>query len=542
MNLKCKLPNFFDGQRIRQKGFRALAIFTAFSLLTVGVVFLQTPVQAQEELKVFPITDGGSYNLDTLLKNAVDGGYNAISLQSNCRSLGANAKIGKEIKELTAEKSQTTNSYYYMGGSANEKLIISTGANLTVKNVTFKKKNNLDNNGCTVEIEKGAQVTFEDCKFELPPVNRGQITFKGCDFPKGIRDYASDTTKYLSSDDQPVPGPTNLVPTLTLNKPLDADKIIADTVAGQFGKNNPKRILSLTVPYKLGGTATNAQITATVGKKGSTLTPVEGLTAKVVNGNPTVQISNIKYPASGSGEPTVTEIPAGVYTIRITATAAGASPETATIEYEFTIPPKDGSQPQPPVPGPNPDPHQPQPQPQENNLEFKPDHKDFENTIGVTKNFEVKLAWEDKTTLQPKIPKDVAVKVVYNHEIISQNRDVTYVTAKYEANKHVLKIHQDAQAPAGTYLIQLTATFDDNKTATNEIKLTVKNKPSGGNDNNNPGSSSPGSSSTSSKSSSYFDLRAIPFACETCPKAKTSAKKDDVPDTAAAARLFCSLN
>lgn len=541
MNLKCKLPNFFDGQRIRQKGFRALAIFTAFSLLTVGVVFLQTPVQAQEELKVFSITDGGSYNLDTLLKNAVDGGFNAISLQSNCRSLGPNAKIGKEIKELSAEES-LIGGYYSIGGSGDEKLIISTGANLTVKNVTFKKKDNSDNVGCTVEIEKGAQVTFEDCKFELPPVNRGQITFKGCDFPKGIRDYASDTTKYLSSDDQPVPGPTNLVPTLTLNKPLDADKIIADTVAGQFGKNNPKRILSLTVPYKLGGTATNAQITATVGKKGSTLTPVEGLTAKVVNGNPTVQISNIKYPASGSGEPTVTEIPAGVYTIRITATAAGASPETATIEYEFTIPPKDGSQPQPPVPGPNPDPHQPQPQPQENNLEFKLDHKDFENTIGVTKNFEVKLAWEDKTTLQPKIPKDVAVKVVYNHEIISQNRDVTYVTAKYEANKHVLKIHQDAQAPAGTYLIQLTATFDDNKTATNEIKLTVKNKPSGGNDNNNPGSSSPGSSSTSSKSSSYFDLRAIPFACETCPKAKTSAKKDDVPDTAAAARLFCSLN
>lgn len=541
MNLKCKLPNFFDGQRTRQKGFRALAILTAFSFLTAGVIFLQTPVQAQEELKVFSITDGGSYNLDTLLKNAVDGGFNAISLQSNCRSLGPNAKIGKEIKELSAEES-LIGGYYSIGGSGDEKLIISTGANLTVKNVTFKKKDNSDNVGCTVEIEKGAQVTFEDCKFELPPVNRGQITFKGCDFPKGIRDYASDTTKYLSSDDQPVPGPTNLVPTLTLNKPLDADKIIADTVAGQFGKNNPKRILSLTVPYKLGGTATNAQITATVGKKGSTLTPVEGLTAKVVNGNPTVQISNIKYPASGSGEPTVTEIPAGVYTIRITATAAGASPETATIEYEFTIPPKDGSQPQPPVPGPNPDPHQPQPQPQENNLEFKPDHKDFENTIGVTKNFEVKLAWEDKTTLQPKIPKDVAVKVVYNHEIISQNRDVTYVTAKYEANKHVLKIHQDAQAPAGTYLIQLTATFDDNKTATNEIKLTVKNKPSGGNDNNNPGSSSPGSSSTSSKSSSYFDLRAIPFACETCPKAKTSAKKDDVPDTAAAARLFCSLN
>lgn len=542
MNLKCKLPNFFDGQRARQKGFRALAILTAFSLLTVGVVFLQTPVQAQEELKVFSITDGGSYNLDTLLKNAVDGGFNAISLKSNCRSLGPNAKIGKEIKELSSKES-SIGGYYSIGGSANEKLIISGDANLTIKNVTFKKKNTSDNVGCTVEIEKGAQVTFEDCKFELPPVNRGRITFKGCEFgEKGIMDYASDTTKYLSSDGQTVQGPTNGVPTLTLTKPADADKIIADTVAGQFGKNNPKRIFSLTVPYTLGGTAKNAQVTATVGKKESPSTPVAGLTVKVIAENKTVQISNIKYPASGSGEPTVTEIPAGVYTIRITATAAGASPETATIEYEFTIPPKDGSQPQPPVPGPNPDPHQPQPQPQENNLEFKPDHKDFENTIGVTKNFEVKLAWEDKTTLQPKIPKDVAVKVVYNHEIISQNRDVTYVTAKYEANKHVLKIHQDAQAPAGTYLIQLTATFDDNKTATNEIKLTVKNKPSGGNDNNNPGSSSPGSSSTSSKSSSYFDLRAIPFAYETCPKAKTSAKKDDVPDTAATARLFCSLN
>lgn len=536
MNLKCKLPNFFDGQRTRQKGFRALAILTAFSFLTAGVIFLQTPVQAQEELKVFSITDGGSYNLDTLLKNAVDGGFNAISLQSNCRSLGPNAKIGKEIKELSAEKSQISNSYYYMGGSGDEKLIISTGANLTVKNVTFKKKDNSDNVGCTVEIEKGAQVTFEDCKFELPPVNRGQITFKGCDFPKGIRDYASDTTKYLSSDDQPVPGPTNLVPTLTLNKPLDADKIIADTVAGQFGKNNPKRILSLTVPYKLGGTAAaNAQVTATVGKKGSTLTPVEGLTAKVTKGNPTVEINNIKDPASGSGEPTVTEIPAGEYTIRITATAAGASPESVTIEYNFTIPTKDGAQPQPPVPGPNPD--QPQPQPQENNLEFKPDHKDFENTIGVTKDFEVKLAWEDKTTHQPKIPKDVAVKVLYNNEIISQNRDVAYVTAKYDATAKVLKIHQDAQAPAGTYLIQLTATFNNNQTSKNTIQLIVKNKPSGGTDNNNPGSSSP-----SSKGSSYFDLRAIPFACETCPKAKTSAKKDDVPDTAAATRLFCSLN
>ncbi len=535
MNLKCKLPNFFDGQRARQKGFRALAILTAFSLLTVGVVFLQTPVQAQEELKVFPITDGGSFNFDTLLQNAVDGGYNAISLKSNCRSLGPNAKIGKEIKELTAEKSQTTNSYYYMGGSANEKLIISTGANLTVKNVTFKKKNNLDNNGCTVEIEKGAQVTFENCTFELPPVNHGQVIFKGCDFPKGIKDYASDTTKYLSSDGQPVQGPTNLVPTLTLTKPEDADENIAAAIAGQFGKSNSNRGLALTVPYQLGGTATNAQITATVGKKESPSTPVKGLTARVIKGNPTVEISNIKYPASGSGEPTVTEIPAGVYTIRITATAAGASPETATIEYEFTIPPKDGSQPQPPVPGPNPDPHQPQPP--ENNLEFKPDHKDFENTIGVTKDFEVKLAWEDKTTHQPKIPTKVAVKVSHNNEIISQNRDVTYVTAKYDATAKVLKIHQDAQAPAGTYLIQLTATFDNNQTSKNTIQLIVKNKPSGGNDNNNPGSSSPGS-----KGSSYFDLRAIPFACETCPKAKTSAKKDDVPDTAAAARLFCSLN
>lgn len=521
MNLKCKLPNFFDGQRIRQKGFRALAIFTAFSLLTVGVVFLQTPVQAQEELKVFPITDGGSYNLDTLLKNAVDGGYNAISLQSNCRSLGANAKIGKEIKELTAEKSQTTNSYYYMGGSANEKLIISTGANLTVKNVTFKKKNNLDNNGCTVEIEKGAKVNFENCTFNLPPVNHGQVTFKGCNFPQGIMDYASDLTKYISATGSEQQPPTNLVPTLTLTKPAEADGIIAATIDEHFGKSNSDRVLDLTVPYKLGGTATNAQITATVGKKGSTLTPVEGLTAKVVNGNPTVQISNIKYPASGSGEPTVTEIPAGVYTIRITATAVGASPETATIEYEFTIPPKDGSQPQPP----------------ENNLEFKPDHKDFENTIGETKDFEVKLAWEDKTTHQPKIPKDVAVKVLYNNEIISQNRDVTYVTAKYDTATQILKIRQDAQAPAGIYLIQLTATFDNNQTSKNTIQLIVKNKPSGGTDNNNPGSSSP-----SSKGSSYFDLRAIPFACETCPKAKTSAKKDDVPDTAAAARLFCSLN
>lgn len=147
MNLKCKLPKFFDGQRTRQKGFRALAILTAFSFLTAGVIFLQTPVQAQEELKVFSITDGGSYNLDTLLKNAVDGGFNAISLQSNCRSLGPNAKIGKEIKELSAEKSQISNSYYYMGGSANEKLIISTGANLKVKNVTFKKKGSVTTNG-----------------------------------------------------------------------------------------------------------------------------------------------------------------------------------------------------------------------------------------------------------------------------------------------------------------------------------------------------------------------------------------------------------
>lgn len=538
MNLKCKLPNFFDGQRIRQKGFRALAILTAFSLLTVGVVFLQTPVQAQEELKVFPITDGGSYNLDTLLKNAVDGGFNAISLQSNCRSLGANAKIGKEIKELTAEKSQTTNSYYYMGGSANEKLIISTGANLTVKNVTFKKKNNLDNNGCTVEIEKGAQVTFENCTFELPPVNHGQVIFKGCDFPKGIMNYASDTTKYLSSDGQTVQGPTNGVPTLTLTKPADADKIIADTVAGQFGKNNPKRILSLAVPYTLGGTAAaNAQVTATVGKKGSTLTPVEGLTAKVIAKNSNVKISNTTDPASGSGEPTVTEIPAGEYTIRITATAAGASPESVTIEYNFTIPPKDDSQPQPPMPNPNPDQHQPQPQPQGNSIEFVPEQEKLEIPIGETKDFTVKLSWKDKTTGQESKPKDVRVDVSYNHEIISQNRDASYMNAKYDKVNNVLKIHQDAQAPAGTYLIQLTATFDNNQTSKNTIQLIVKNKPSGGNDNNNPGSSS-----TSSKSSSYFDLRAIPFACETCPKAKTSAKKDDVPDTAAAARLFCSLN
>lgn len=522
MNLKCKLPNFFDGQRTRQKGFRALAILTAFSFLTAGVIFLQTPVQAQEELKVFSITDGGSYNLDTLLKNAVDGGFNAISLQSNCRSLGPNAKIGKEIKELSAEES-LIGGYYSIGGSGDEKLIISTGANLTVKNVTFKKKNNSDNVGCTVEIEKGAQVTFEDCKFELPPVNRGQITFKGCQFgEKGIMDYASDTTKYLSSDGQTVQGPTNGVPTLTLTKPADADKIIADTIAGQFGKNNPKRILSLAVPYTLGGTAAaNAQVTATVGKKGSTLTPVEGLTAKVIAKNSNVKISNTTDPASGSGEPTVTEIPAGVYTIRITATAAGASPESVTIEYNFTIPPKDGAQ----------------QQPSENNIEFVPEQKKLEIPIGETKDFTVKLSWKDKTTGQESKPKDVRVDVSYKHEIISQNRDASYMTAKYDKVNNVLKIHQDAQAPAGTYLIQLTATFNNNQTSKNTIQLIVKNKPSGGTDNNNPGSSSP-----SSKSSSYFDLRAIPFTCDTCPQAKASAKKDDVPDTAAAARLFCSLN
>lgn len=542
MNLKCKLPNFFKTPNIHSRAGKSLALILALGLVLSGAAMPTGKVNGEEVLKHYDY-DNGSMDLADVIEETIKQGCNALKISGSCSSVGPKVTIGKELKEILGQASFGKR---LVGNNlSNSKIVFTSEANITVKNIEFVKARS-GSNGCTVEIEKGAQVTFEDCKFELPPVNRGQITFKGCDFPKGIRDYASDTTKYLSSDDQPVPGPTNLVPTLTLNKPLDADKIIADTVAGQFGKNNPKRILSLTVPYKLGGTAAaNAQVTATVGKKGSTLTPVEGLTAKVTKGNPTVEINNIKDPASGSGEPTVTEIPAGEYTIRITATAAGASPESVTIEYNFTIPTKDGAQPQPPVPGPNPD--QPQPQPQENNLEFKPDHKDFENTIGVTKDFEVKLAWEDKTTHQPKIPKDVAVKVLYNNEIISQNRDVAYVTAKYDATAKVLKIHQDAQAPAGTYLIQLTATFNNNQTSKNTIQLIVKNKPSGGTDNNNPGSSSPsssspGSSSPSSKGSSYFDLRAIPFACETCPKAKTSAKKDDVPDTAAATRLFCSLN
>lgn len=539
MNLKCKLPNFLKMPNIHSRVGKALAFVLVLGLILSGAATPAEKVSGEEALNYYDYNDGNS-DLSDVVREAIKQNYNALKISGTCNSVGQGVTIGKELKEILGQASFGKR---FVGDNlSNSRIVFKSEANITVRNIEFVKARS-GSNGCTVEIEKGAKVNFENCTFNLPPVNHGQVTFKGCKFgEKGIMDYASDTTKYLSSDGQTVQGPTNLVPTLTLTKPEDADENIAAAIAGQFGKSNSNRGLALTVPYQLGGTATNAQITATVGKKESPSTPVKGLTARVIKGNPTVEISNIKYPASGSGEPTVTEIPAGVYTIRITATAAGASPETATIEYEFTIPPKDGSQPQPPVPGPNPDPHQPQPQPQENNLEFKPDHKDFENTIGVTKNFEVKLAWEDKTTLQPKIPKDVAVKVVYNHEIISQNRDVTYVTAKYEANKHVLKIHQDAQAPAGTYLIQLTATFDDNKTATNEIKLTVKNKPSGGNDNNNPGSSSPGSSSTSSKSSSYFDLRAIPFAYETCPKAKTSAKKDDVPDTAAAARLFCSLN
>lgn len=524
MNLKCKFPNFFKTPNIHSRAGKSLALILALGLVLSGAAMPTGKVNGEEVLKHYDY-DNGSMDLADVIEETIKQGCNALKISGSCSSVGPKVTIGKELKEILGQASFGKR---LVGNNlSNSKIIFTSEANITVKNIEFVKARS-DNNGCTVEIEKGAQVRFENCTFNLPPVNRGQITFKGCDFPKGIMDYASDTTKYLSSDGQPVPGPTNLVPTLTLTKPEEADGIIAATIDEHFGKSNSDRVLDLTVPYKLGGTATNAQITATVGKKGSTLTPVEGLTAKVVNGNPQVRITN----AQGT---TVTEIPAGVYTIRITATAAGASPETATIEYEFTIPPKDDSQPQPPVPGPNPDPHQPQPP--ENNLEFKPDHKDFENTIGVTKDFEVKLAWEDKTTLQPKIPKDVAVKVVYNHEIISQNRDVTYVTAKYEANKHVLKIHQDAQAPAGTYLIQLTATFDNNQTSKNTIQLIVKNKPSGGTDNNNPGSSSP-----SSKGSSYFDLRAIPFACETCPKAKTSAKKDDVPDTAAAARLFCSLN
>ena len=534
MNLKCKLPNFLKMPNIHSRVGKSLAFVLVLGLILSGAATPAEKVSGEEILKYYDY-DNGSMDFADVIAETIKQNCNALKIKGNCSSVGPKVTIGKELKEILGQASFGKR---FVGNHlSNSKIVFTSEANITVKNIEFVKARS-DNNGCTVEIEKGAQVTFENCTFELPPVNHGQVIFKGCDFPKGIMDYASDTTKYLSSDGQTVQGPTNGVPTLTLTKPADADKIIADTVAWQFGKNNPKRILSLAVPYTLGGTAAaNAQVTATVGKKGSTLTPVEGLTAKVIAKNSNVKISNTTDPASGSGEPTVTEIPAGVYTIRITATAAGASPETATIEYEFTIPPKDGSQPQPPVPGPNPDPHQPQPQPQENNLEFKPDHKDFENTIGVTKDFEVKLAWEDKTTHQPKIPTKVAVKVSHNNEIISQNRDVTYVTAKYDATAKVLKIHQDAQAPAGTYLIQLTATFDNNQTSKNTIQLIVKNKPSGGNDNNNPGSSSPGS-----KGSSYFDLRAIPFACETCPKAKTSAKKDDVPDTAAAARLFCSLN
>lgn len=531
MNLKCKLPNFFKTPNIHSRAGKSLALILALGLVLSGAAMPTGKVNGEEVLKHYDY-DNGSMDLADVIEETIKQGCNALKISGSCSSVGPKVTIGKELKEILGQASFGKR---LVGNNlSNSKIVFTSEANITVKNIEFVKARS-GSNGCTVEIEKGAQVTFEDCKFELPPVNHGQVIFKGCDFPKGIKDYASDTTKYLSSDGQPVQGPTNLVPTLTLTKPEDADENIAAAIAGQFGKSNSNRGLALTVPYQLGGTATNAQITATVGKKESPSTPVKGLTARVIKGNPTVEISNIKYPASGSGEPTVTEIPAGVYTIRITATAAGASPKTATIEYEFTIPPKDGSQPQPPVPGPNPD--QPQPQPQENNLEFKPDHKDFENTIGVTKDFEVKLAWEDKTTHQPKIPKDVAVKVLYNNEIISQNRDVAYVTAKYDATAKVLKIHQDAQAPAGTYLIQLTATFDNNQTSKNTIQLIVKNKPSGGTDNNNPGSSSP-----SSKGSSYFDLRAIPFTCDTCPKAKTSAKKDDVPDTAAAARLFCSLN
>lgn len=522
MNLKCKLPNFLKMPNIHSRVGKSLAFVLVLGLILSGAATPAEKVSGEEILKYYDY-DNGSMDFADVIAETIKQNCNALKIKGNCSSVGPKVTIGKELKEILGQASFGKR---FVGNHlSNSKIVFTSEANITVKNIEFVKARS-DNNGCTVEIEKGAQVRFENCTFNLPPVNRGQITFKGCDFPKGIMDYASDTTKYLSSDGQPVPGPTNLVPTLTLTKPEEADENIAAAIAGQFGKSNSNRGLALTVPYQLGGTATNAQITATVGKKESPSTPVKGLTARVIKGNPTVEISNIKYPASGSGEPTVTEIPAGVYTIRITATAAGASPETATIEYEFTIPPKDGSQPQPP----------------ENNLEFKPDHKDFENTIGETKDFEVKLAWEDKTTGQESKPKNVAVKVVYNHEIISQNRDVTYVTAKYEADKHILKIHQDAQAPAGTYLIQLTATFDNNQTAKNTIQLIVKNKPSGGNDNNNPGSSSPGSSSPSSKGSSYFDLRAIPFACETCPQAKTSAKKDDVPDTAAATRLFCSLN
>lgn len=536
MNLKCKLPNFLKMPNIHSRVGKSLAFVLVLGLILSGAATPAEKVSGEEILKYYDY-DNGSMDLADVIEETIKQGCNALKISGSCSSVGPKVTIGKELKEILGQASFGKR---LVGNNlSNSKIVFTSEANITVKNIEFVKARS-GSNGCTVEIEKGAKVNFENCTFNLPPVNHGQVTFKGCNFPQGIMDYASDLTKYISATGSEQQPPTNLVPTLTLTKPAEADGIIAATIDEHFGKSNSDRVLDLTVPYKLGGTATNAQITATVGKKGSTLTPVEGLTAKVVNGNPTVEISNIKDPASGSGEPTVTEIPAGEYTIRITATAAGASPESVTIEYNFTIPTKDGAQPQPPVPGPNPD--QPQPQPQENNLEFKPDHKDFENTIGVTKDFEVKLAWEDKTTHQPKIPKDVAVKVLYNNEIISQNRDVAYVTAKYDATAKVLKIHQDAQAPAGTYLIQLTATFDNNQTSKNTIQLIVKNKPSGGNDNNNPGSSSPGSSSPSSKGSSYFDLRAIPFACETCPKAKTSAKKDDVPDTAAATRLFCSLN
>ncbi|PNH18372.1 hypothetical protein B7R76_05890 [Mageeibacillus indolicus] len=535
MNLKCKLPNFFKTPNMHSRAGKSLALILALGLVLSGAAMPTGKVNGEEVLKCYDY-DNGSMDLADVIAETIKQGCNALKISGSCSSVGPKVTIGKELKEILGKASFGKR---LVGNNlSNSKIVFTSEANITVKNIEFVKARS-GSNGCTVEIEKGAQVTFENCTFNLPPVNRGQITFKGCQFgEKGIMDYASDTTKYLSSDGQTVQGPTNGVPTLTLTKPTDADKIIADTVAGQFGKNNPKRILSLAVPYTLGGTAAaNAQVTATVGKKGSTLTPVEGLTAKVIAKNSNVKISNTTDPASGSGEPTVTEIPAGEYTIRIAATAAGASPETATIEYNFTIPPKDDSQPQPPVPGPNPDPHQPQQQPSENNIEFVPEQKKLEIPIGETKDFTVKLSWKDKTTGQESKPKDVRVDVSYKHEIISQNRDASYMTAKYDKVNNVLKIHQDAQAPAGTYLIQLTATFDNNQTSKNTIQLIVKNKPAGGTDNNNPGSSSP-----SSKSSSYFDLRAIPFACETCPKAKTSAKKDDVPDTAAAARLFCSLN
>lgn len=517
MNLKCKFPNFLEMPNIHSRVGKTLAFVLVLGLILSGAATPAEKVSGEEAINYYDYNDGNS-DLSDAVKKAIKQNYNALKISGNCSSVGE-VTIGKELKEILGESSFGKR---FVGNNlSNSRIVFTSEANITVKNIEFVKARS-GSNGCTVEIEKGAQVTFEDCKFELPPVNRGQITFKGCDFPKGIMDYASDTTKYLSSDGQTVQGPTNGVPTLTLTKPADADKIIADTIAGQFGKNNPKRILSLAVPYTLGGTAAaNAQVTATVGKKGSTLTPVEGLTAKVIAKNSNVKISNTTDPASGSGEPTVTEIPAGEYTIKITATAENASPESVTIEYNFTIPPKDGAQ----------------QQPSENNIEFVPEQKKLEIPIGETKDFTVKLSWKDKTTGQESKPKDVRVDVSYKHEIISQNRDASYMTAKYDKVNNVLKIHQDAQAPAGTYLIQLTATFNNNQTSKNTIQLIVKNKPSGGTDNNNPGSSSP-----SSKSSSYFDLRAIPFTCDTCPQAKASAKKDDVPDTAAAARLFCSLN